>query len=140
MRNLLLAFALITSTAATGCIVDTRPGPGYVAPAGGWVELGSRTVNGRRGVDRDVIGVGRREGRFRVLQFVVENSSLEMFDMRVFFGDGSSYSPPTQLVFRPGQAIQVIDLPGGARVVRKVEFRYRNLPGGGNARIVLLGS
>jgi hypothetical protein len=140
MRNLLLASALLATLASTGCIVDAQPGPGYVAPAGGWVELGSRTVNGRRHVDRDVIGVGRREGRFRVLQFVVEQSSLEMFDMVVHFGDGSSYSPPTQLVFRPGQASQVIDLPGGARVIRKVDFRYRNLPGGGNARIVLLGS
>ncbi|MBX3157957.1 MAG: hypothetical protein KF773_18460 [Deltaproteobacteria bacterium] len=139
MRNLLLASAaLLASLTATGCIVESRPA--YVAPAGGWVELGSRTVHGRRGVDRDVIAVGRREGRFRVLQFVVERSSLEMFDMIVYFGDGSVYSPPTQLVFRPGQASQVIDLPGGARIIRKVEFRYRNLPGGGNARVVLLGS
>jgi hypothetical protein len=34
----------------------------------------------------------------------------------------------------------VIDLPGGARVIRRVEFRYGNLPGGGRARVELWGA
>jgi hypothetical protein len=31
----------------------------------------------------------------------------------------------------------VIDLPGGARSIKKVEFRYGNLPGGGRAQLEL---
>jgi hypothetical protein len=31
----------------------------------------------------------------------------------------------------------VIDLPGDARVIRSVEFRYGNLPGGGRAKAEL---
>jgi hypothetical protein len=136
MRN--LVFALLVSITSTSCLVTADP---VYAPApGGWVTLGERVVNGRGRIDRDVIHVGRAGGRFHRLQFVVENSALEMFDMRVYFGNGTVYSPPTRLIFRPGQASQVIDLPGGARVIRKVEFFYRDLPGGGRARVVLFGS
>jgi hypothetical protein len=138
MRNLVIAFSLVSCClAVTGCPAPVGvygPGPG------GWVQLGERTVNGRG--DRDIIHVGRREGRFRQLQFTIENSSLEMYDMIVYFGDGSSYSPPTRLVFHPGQASRVIDLPGGARVIKRVEFRYGNPRDRDhrNAHIVLFGS
>src|SRR5438477_16008 len=101
----------------------------------GWERLGERTVDGR--VDRDVIEVGAREGRFRRLAIRVENSALEMFSMRVVFGDGESFSPPTRLVFGRDSTSRIIDLPGDARVIRRVEFRYGNLPGGGRARVEL---
>jgi hypothetical protein len=141
MRKLALCLVLLTSiTSAPACLVS-GDGAIVVAPApSGWVTLGERTVNGRGRVDRDVIHVGRSQGRYSRLQFVVENSAIEMYDMRVYLGDGSVYSPPTRLVFNPGQASHVLDLPGGARVIRKVEFFYRDLPGGGRARVILFGS
>ena len=36
-------------------------------------------------------------------------------------------------------AARDIDLPGGGRAIRRVEFRYGNLPGGGKAQIELWG-
>lgn len=63
-----------------------------------------------------------------------------MFDIVVVFGDGSVFSPPSRMVFGPGTTTRVIDLPGGARVIRRVEFRYGNLPGGGRAQIELWGA
>ena len=65
--------------------------------------------------------------------------ALELYDVRVVFGDGSTYSPATRLVFAPGSTSRVIDLPGGARVIRRVEFRYGNLPGGGRAQVEVWG-
>jgi hypothetical protein len=41
--------------------------------------------------------------------------------------------------FAPNTKTRVIDLPGGARVIRRVEFRYGNLPGGGRAQVELWG-
>ncbi|MBK7537058.1 MAG: hypothetical protein IPI49_17185 [Myxococcales bacterium] len=102
-----------------------------------WDKLGERWVEGK--VDRDSIHVGKADGRFRKLQLVVEHSALELYDLVVVFGDGSQFSPPTRLVFGPGSTSRVIDLPGDARVVRRVEFRYGNLPGGGRAQIELWG-
>ena len=96
-----------------------------------WVKLGERWVDGAH--DRDVITVGAREGRFRKIRIVVERSPLEMYDVVVTFGDGTPFSPQTRHVFNPNTSSHVIDLPGGERVIRTVEFRYGNVPGGGRA-------
>jgi hypothetical protein len=131
--------ALLVSLALAACAVTPAPAPVTVVDGTPrWERLGERWVNG--GVDRDVIHVGRAEGRFHRLQIVVEHSALEMFDMLIVFGDGSTYSPPTRLVFEPNTKSRVIDLPGGARVIRRVEFRYGNLPGGGRAQVELWGA
>lgn len=102
-----------------------------------WDKLGERWVNG--GVDRDVIKVGKHKKRFRAIAIVVEHSALEMFDVVVTFGDGTTFSPPTRVIFGQNSASRVIDLPGDARVIKKVEFRYGNLPGGGKAQVELWG-
>lgn len=101
----------------------------------GWEKLGERIVNG--GADRDVIPVGRAEGKFSRINVVVEHSSLEMFDIVVRFGDGTEFSPQVRHVFGENTRSRVIDLPGDRRVIRAVEFRYGNLPGGGRAQIEL---
>jgi hypothetical protein len=96
-----------------------------------WTRLGERTVDGVN--DRDVIHVGAREGRYRRIMIVVERSALEMHDVVVTFGDGETFSPSTRLVFEENSRSRIIDLPGATRVIRSVEFRYGNLPGGGRA-------
>jgi hypothetical protein len=112
----------------------------YIEDVTGWEKLGERTVHGgpRRG-DRDVIVVGRDDGTFTRLMLKVEHSALELYDVKIVFGDGSTWSPDTRLIFGRGARSRVIDLPGGARVVRKVEFVYRNLRGGGRAQMELWG-
>ncbi|HEY5938533.1 MAG TPA: hypothetical protein VIU61_27970 [Kofleriaceae bacterium] len=143
-----ICFALISLSLAA-CVARTGPGPraaerrddrrdAAVDANSRWDKLGERWVNGHG--DRDVIHVGRADGRFRQIQVVVEHSALEMFDIVVVFGDGSAFSPPTRMTFGPGTTTRVIDLPGGARVIRRVEFRYGNLPGGGRAQVELWGA
>ena len=100
-----------------------------------WTKLGARSVEGVR--DRDVIAVGAREGKYRRIMIVVEHSALEMYDVTVTFGDGTRFSPPTRHVFSANTRSHVIDLPGTERVIRTVEFRYGNLPGGGRAEAEL---
>jgi hypothetical protein len=100
-----------------------------------WKRLGERRVDGAH--DRDVIAVGSREGTFRKIMIVVENSAVEVHDVRVTFADGSHFSPATHLVFSPNTRSGVIDLPGNERTIRDVEFRYGNLPGGGRAEVQL---
>jgi len=145
---------LLLASTLGACVVRSGPAPGARSPAAAerrddrrdaiadarspWDKLGERWVHGR--ADRDVIHVGRKEGRFSRIQIVVEHSALEMRDVLIVFGDGSTYSPPTRLVFEPGSTTRVIDLPGGARVIRRVEFRYGNLPGGGRAQVELWGA
>jgi hypothetical protein len=99
----------------------------------GWVNLGERTVNGR--MDHDRIEVGRIEGKFSKLTVVVENSDLQMIDFKIEFGDHTNYHPTVNQVFREGTRTRVIELPPGEHTIRYLDFQYKNLPGGGNAKV-----
>lgn len=142
--RIVLSLALLASLSA--CVV--RPARGtraaearndrndrQIEATTGWDKLGERWIQG--GVDRDVIRVGRDDGRFSVIKLKAEHSALELFDVNVVFGDGTSFSPGTRLVFGQGSWSRTIDLPGGNRTIRRVEFRYGNLPGGGRAQLEL---
>jgi hypothetical protein len=114
-----------------------RPGPPAVVPPepggrfDGWDRLGHRQVSFR--AERDVIS-GLGEGRFRHVMLVVDDADLEMFNVRIVFGNGEAYSPDTRLYFREGSRSRVIDLPGDARVIRRIEFAYKSVRGGGDGR------
>ncbi|HYT83695.1 MAG TPA: hypothetical protein VEK86_09595 [Gemmatimonadales bacterium] len=107
--------------------------PGAVPPPGGggggnWDHLGMRPVDFH--VDHDaVVAVGR--GTFRSIRIDVEGGDLELFDIKVTFGNGETFSPATRLYFREGTRSRVIDLPGAARIIRRVDFFYRSVFGGG---------
>ncbi|MFO0665128.1 MAG: hypothetical protein U0174_14335 [Polyangiaceae bacterium] len=119
-----------------GQVADARRDAAFDARSG-WDKLGERMVDGKG--DRDTIPVGRADGKFTRIQIIVEMSSLAMDDLVVTFGDGTTFSPATRLVFDQNSKSRVIDLPGGARVIRKVDFKYGNLPGGGRAQVELWG-
>jgi hypothetical protein len=121
-----------------------RPGPrpGPVWDNKGWELLGEQTVSGR--VDRDRIRVGRAMGKFSKLMVVVLDSDLEMIDMEVKFRRGQSFRPAIAQYFRESTRTRAIDLPntyrgGGDRTIETIEFKYRNLPGGGRARVQVWG-
>ncbi|HEU5059799.1 MAG TPA: hypothetical protein VFU21_24880 [Kofleriaceae bacterium] len=122
------------------------PGPGPVVGGGGgvlkprwdpagWVKLGSRVVQGK--TDRDIIPVGKVAGNFNRLMVVVEGSELEMNDMNVEFGNGQKWSPKVRHFFRERSATRAIDLPGAQRFIKKIEFIYGNLPGGGKSTVTV---
>jgi hypothetical protein len=113
------------------------PTPSPVWNASGWSMLGETIVNGNR--DKDKIMVGRDDGKFRQLTVVVLDSDLEMIDMEVKMGKGKPWRPNVQQVFRENTRTRVIDLPGDDRVITWIEFSYRNLPGGGRARVQVWG-
>jgi hypothetical protein len=103
----------------------------------GWTLLGERTVDGR--FDHDRIDVGRYDGRFSKLTVVVENSDLELIDLSIKFERGAPWHPAVQHFFREGQRTRAIDFPGEERIIKHIDFRYRNLPGGGRARVAVYG-
>lgn len=138
-RSILRSLALLVALGSGACVVRTA-GPRQaerVAMRDGFAFLGDRWVDGR--ADHDALHVGGRAGRYTALMIVVEHSAVEMSDMVVTFGDGERWSPPTRLVFSENTTSRVIDLPGGARAIKRVDFRYGNLPGGGRARVELWG-
>ena len=139
MRKMIIVLAAASAFVGGSAFASTVPAGDAVGQhvAGEWEKLGEREVNGK--VDRDTIAVGREDGRFKAIQIEVEGSALEMFEIKVTFADGQSFEPKTRLVFDKNTKSRVIDLPGDKRVIKRVEFRYGNLPGGGRARVVLFG-
>jgi hypothetical protein len=99
--------------------------------------LGEQIVTGR--VDRDRIQVGRDEGKFRQLMIVVLDSDLELLEFDVKFGRGPEWRPNVRQVFHENTRTRAIDLPGDRRVIKHIDFKYRNLPGGGRARVQVWG-
>lgn len=104
---------------------------------GPWRFLGERTVH--HGRDRDTIHVGAHDGTFSALELRVERSPIQLYDLAIDFGDGTRWHPAHEFVFGANSWSHVIDLPGGGRVIRDVHFLYRDLPGGGLAKVELWG-
>jgi hypothetical protein len=106
--------------------------------ARGWTLLGTQEVAGRH--DRDTFPVGKYEGKFDKLAIVVTDSDIELKGMTVFFANGDKWSPGgLSHVFKEGQRSRAIDLPGNDRQIVKIEMNYKNLPGGGKAKVSIYG-
>ena len=104
----------------------------------GWERLGTRTVDFGR--DLDTIMVGRAEGRFTAIMFEVDGGMIEMRNVRVVFGNGDAFSPPTQFIFSDDERSRSIALPGPGRIIRSVTFNYRSLrTRQGRATVTLYG-
>jgi hypothetical protein len=141
MRSTVLASVVALAFAGlAGCVVAAapaaRPAEAHAA-RNGFVYLGERIVNG--GVDHDAIHIGRADGQFHELMIVVERAPIELYDMMVTFGNGERWDVRTRLVFGAESTSRNIDLPGGARFIKRVDFRYRNLVAGAHAKVELWG-
>ncbi len=104
------------------------PGGGGGGGGGGmgdWVRLGCKDV--RILVDRDTLRVGR-DGRFAALRLKVRNAPVEMFSLRVTFGNGARLDVPVREVLLPGTGSRPIDLMGNNRGIDRIDMLYRSIP------------
>jgi len=105
------------------------PGPGPGPGPGPQVELlGTQKIG--FAVDRDVLRVGRSEGRFSRIALRALDNDIDILSMKIFYGRGG---PPDDIQFRgllrAGQRTQPIDLRGREpRVINRIEFVYRARP------------
>jgi hypothetical protein len=91
----------------------------------GYQLLGKREVN--FGIDKDTIPVNRAAGPMRQLLIVAKFNPVEVHTIRVFFEGGATYDANVRERLFVGRDKLVIDLPGNARKVSEVGFRYRKL-------------
>ncbi len=103
-----------------------------------WEHLGSRSVMLAR--DRDSMVVGMIEGHFRELQIVVRNNGVFFNEMTVVYSNGGNDSIPLRTLIPAGGRSRLIDLRGGDRFIRRIEFSYRSVPNGrGRALVEVYG-
>ena len=107
--------------------------PVFVA-AQEWEKLGSREVS--LGFDHDTISC-TGEGAFTTIKIEVQGGDIEMYNIKMTFGDSQTFSPETRIQFQEGAWSRFIDLPGVARSIRTVEFWYRSRHADGSATVTL---
>jgi len=104
----------------------------------GWEVLGTLTVTDR--VERDTLVVTRRKGTFRALKLKVFDRGVEFREMTIHFANGDDQEVALRRVIPAGGESRVIDVEGGDRVIRTIEFRYdAQSLGGKRARVRVLG-
>lgn len=127
-RNFLASLGLaIAATAATVSIADVahaqRPGAGR---PGTWELLGTQKVGFI--VDRDVIRVGRQEGRFRAIKLRVRGNDIEILDLKVIYANGQPDDLAVRQFIRKGGETRAIDLKGDRRAIREIQMVYKSRP------------
>jgi len=93
---------------------------------GEWVELGCKEVSFR--VDRDVLPVGRQEGRFYAIRLYARGGAVEMLNLRVIYANGDPDNIAVRHILDRGERTRPLDLQGRARSIRNIEMVYRALP------------
>ena len=92
------------------------------ASAQRWEFLGERTVRDR--VDHDSIPVTVARGDFRRIKLTVRGSAVRFYRVEVIYGNGAPDLIEIRALIPAGGETRVIDLRGGERVIRRVDFWY----------------
>ena len=89
--------------------------------------------------ERQIIRIGKYEGRVARVMLVITDNSLEVGDVVIQFGNGQRWSPGLRNGFADGSRSRAIDLPGHVRFIRGVELVRGSVPPGANAHVELWG-
>ena len=144
----MLRLSSILLVALSACTVGTAPPPAGPASAPsrsvaghpdmtGWRLLGDAWVTGQ--FAREVIRVGKYEGRVARVMLVITHSNLEVGDVVIQFGNAQRWSPGLRNSFGDGSRSRAIDLPGHVRAIRGVELVRGSVSPGGRVHAEIWG-
>lgn len=111
MKKITALFVLVFLFAATS-----------VHAQDGWRFIADKMV--AFGVDHDVIVTGNTNDDFRKLKLRVTDGPLKMYDMKVYFDNGDVQDVSIRFRIPQGGESRVIDLDGGLRHIKRIEFWY----------------
>ena len=124
LAGLGLALAAAVATVGTANLASAQRGPG--GRPGTWDLLGSQKVGFI--TDRDVIRVGRQEGRFRAIKLRVIGNDIELLDLKVIYANGQPDDLVVRQFLRKGSETRAIDLKGDRRSIQEIQLVYKSKP------------
>ena len=86
-----------------------------------WNLIGEKKVSFL--VDRDVIQV-KGNGNYKQIKLKIKDGPVHILDMDVYFENGDKFDVALKQRIQKGGESRAIDLPGGSRNIRKIEFWY----------------
>lgn len=113
LGSILFAALLIAVTAFTP-LTDSKDGE--------WFFLGDKKVG--FGVDHDVIHFGNWKDDVRQIKLKVSEGPLKMYDVKIYFDNGTVQNVELRNRFTQGSESRIIDMDGGLRHLTKIEFWY----------------
>lgn len=93
-----------------------------VAPTGKWVLIG--TTHASNTADHDFIILNGPGDNFRKLKFKVTDAPLNLFKMVVTYDNGAPDNIEVRQEIPKGGESRVIDLKGGKRSLKRIDFWY----------------
>lgn len=130
MKKLAIFFFLL-SFSTMSCVAQP-------AARADWRFMADKWVN--YGLDHDAIVFGNVKDDFRQIKIRVTDAPLKVYDMKIYYDNGEVQDVSLKLLFRQGEESRVIDLNGGLRHLRKIEFWYETKGvRKGKARIAVWG-
>jgi hypothetical protein len=115
---------LATRAIATGALICLAIAP--TAAEARWERLGCQKVGFI--TDKDVIRVGRGEGRFKSIRLQVAGNKVYMDDLKVIYANGEPDDIPVRSEIRAGGQTRPLDLRGERRAIKQIEMKYRSQP------------
>ena len=92
-----------------------------------WEQLGCQKVGFL--VDKDVIKVGRGEGKFKAIRLKVEGNKVYMMDLKVIYANGQPDDIAVRDEIRAGGETRPLDLKGErGRAIKEIQMVYRSQP------------
>jgi hypothetical protein len=88
-----------------------------------WDEIGCERIG--RQPDRDVIKVGRREGRFSAIRLEARGGNVEIEDLKVVYASGRPDDIRVRSEIREGTKTRPLDLQGRDRAIDRIEIVAR---------------
>lgn len=99
-----------------------------------WSLLGQQRVDMAR--DRDVIRVGRDDGRYNAIIVRVKGGAVNIRNLRIVYGNGSADDLAFDRPLRGGEETRPIDIKGRFRFIDRIELTYDRERGAVRAPVV----
>jgi len=120
LTTIFYSFAIVSVFSLTASFTFSKT-PG-TNKTGDWFFLEDKKVG--FGVDHDVIHFGNWKDDVRQLKLKITDGPLKMYDMKIYFDNGTTQDVQLRMRFAQGSESRVIDLDGGLRHLKKIEFWY----------------
>jgi hypothetical protein len=130
MKKITLFLFLATSTIG-GRVLAQQPAV-VISDKTGWHKIAETKVNFEK--EKDEVAVLMAD-RFASLTFHITDATIELFDLEIFFEDGSMKSVKVgDHIKTAGGWSRIIDLPGSEKTIKKIAFTYKTLKNSANEK------